>query len=128
MSGIDLYTLRAEIFKALGHPTRARFVDALCNGEQCVCDLQKLVGSDMSTVSKHLSVLKNAGVVTDEKRANRVYYTLAMPCLDGFLHCVDSLIMERYGNKPFDRANVPAEPGHCPACSPTAMRSPGNTE
>ena len=53
---------RAEIFKALGHPARLTMVTALGTEERCVCDLQELVGSDMSTVSKHLAVLRAVGV------------------------------------------------------------------
>ena len=50
-------------------------VDELAeHGERCVCDLTELVGSDMSTVSRHLSQLKNAGIVDDEKRGTMVFY------------------------------------------------------
>lgn len=88
---------RAAIFKALGHPTRVAFVAALENGPLCVCDLQRLAGSDMSTVSKHLGVLKAAGIVQDEKRGQFVYYALRMPCVLRFLSCVDSVVL---GGKP----------------------------
>ena len=54
---------RAQVFKALAHPSRLLIVDELMQSERCVCELTALVGSDMSTVSKHLSVLKAAGVV-----------------------------------------------------------------
>lgn len=81
--------LRSKVFKALGHPSRIILVDALLQGEKCVCDLRDLVGADMSTVSKHLSVLKEAGVVQDEKRGTNVYYSLRMECVRGFLGCVD---------------------------------------
>lgn len=88
---------RAKIFKALGHPTRLCFVDALGDGEKCVCDLQKLVGADMSTVSKHLSVLKEAGVVQDEKRGNWVFYSLHMKCITEFMGCVNATVAEDLG-------------------------------
>ncbi len=79
---------RAKIFKALGHPTRLMFVDALANSELCVCHLQEMAGNDMSTVSKHLSVLKEAGVVQDEKRGTFVYYSLKLPCVIDFMQCL----------------------------------------
>lgn len=85
----DKHAFRSKIFKALGHPSRALLVDALLEGEQCVCDLQNLVGADVSTVSKHLSVLREAGVVGSEKRGANVYYHLRMDCVRGFLACVD---------------------------------------
>ena len=81
--------LRSKVFKALGHHSRIILVDALLQGERCVCELRELVGADMSTVSKHLSVLKEAGIVQDEKRGTNVYYSLRMQCVRGFLECVD---------------------------------------
>jgi len=63
---LQRYATRAEILKALAHPTRLFLVDRLSRREHCVCELVELVGVDFSTVSKHLSILKNAGFVTDE--------------------------------------------------------------
>jgi ArsR family transcriptional regulator len=66
-------------------------VDALSYGERCVCDLQELVGADLSTVSKHLSILKAAGVLLSEKRGQQVFYRLRVPCLLSFFPCVDAV-------------------------------------
>ncbi|NHZ46338.1 ArsR/SmtB family transcription factor [Nitratidesulfovibrio liaohensis] len=82
-----LIEAQAEIFKALGHPSRLLMVEELTRGERCVCELQALVGSDVSTVSKHLSILKGAGVVRDEKRGANVYYSLVLGCVRSFLEC-----------------------------------------
>jgi len=79
---------RAKVFKALGHPSRLLMVEALGTGEKCVCELRELVGSDISTVSKHLSVLKEAGIVTDSRRGTNIYYSLRMQCVSSFLSCV----------------------------------------
>ncbi len=70
------YERRARVIKALAHPSRLLIVDKLAEHEHCVNELTTLIGSDMSTVSKHLSVLKNAGVVRDEKRGSSIYYSL----------------------------------------------------
>ncbi len=87
------YEVRAKIIKALAHPTRLLIVDELAeHGERCVCELTEMIGSDMSTVSRHLSQLKNAGIVTDEKRGTAVYYRLRVPCLNGFFECVESVL------------------------------------
>ncbi|WP_243544776.1 ArsR/SmtB family transcription factor [Pseudodesulfovibrio tunisiensis] len=86
---------RAEVFKALGHPARMVMVDALCRDEMCVCDLRDLVDLDMSTVSKHLSVLKNAGVVASRKQGNWAWYRLEMPCVIKFLECLDATLDKR---------------------------------
>lgn len=81
----------ATVFKALGHPSRLAMVDALGQGERCVCELRDLVGADMSTVSKHLALLKQAGVVRAEKRGNQVFYSLFLPCVTTFLACVNRM-------------------------------------
>ena len=79
---------RAAIFKALGHPARLRIVEELLGGERCVCELVDVSAGGWSTVSRHLSVLKSAGVVEDEKRGLQVYYRLALPCVGTFLDCL----------------------------------------
>ncbi len=88
-------TARAEVFKALGHPTRLAMVVALGDGERCVCELQEIVGSDMSTVSNHLRVLRQAGLVDSEKRGKQMFYRLRLRCAVEFLHCVDRALEER---------------------------------
>ncbi len=87
-----LFEARAEVFKALGHPSRLAIVDALVDGERCVCELNKTVDADLSTVSRHLSVLRNAGILSSEKRGNQVFYKLECPCITTFYGCVESVI------------------------------------
>ncbi|WP_022662203.1 ArsR/SmtB family transcription factor [Paucidesulfovibrio longus] len=88
----SLIEAQSAVFKALGHPARLRMVRALGQGEKCVCELRDLVDLDMSTVSKHLSVLRNAGVVASEKRGNWMHYRLALTCVPGFLQCLEGKI------------------------------------
>jgi len=76
----------------MAHPTRLFIFDQLSHGERCVCELTKMIGADMSTVSRHLAVLKGAGVVDDEKRGAQVFYKLRMPCILNFFECVESVI------------------------------------
>jgi ArsR family transcriptional regulator len=92
------YDARAKIVKALAHPTRLFIVDELSRrGERCVCDLTEMVGADISTVSKHLSVLKAAGIVADDKRGNMVYYRLSIPCVSQFFDCIESVLKGNAG-------------------------------
>ena len=86
------YEARARIVKALAHPTRLFIVDELAKGERCVNELTGMVGADTSTVSKHLSVLKNVGVIADEKRGLQVFYRLRTPCIMSFFGCVESVM------------------------------------
>jgi DNA-binding transcriptional ArsR family regulator len=86
------YEARARIIKAMAHPTRLFIVDELSRGKKCVCELTEMIGADVSTVSKHLTVLKNAGVVRDEKRGAQVFYSLRVPCVLNFFSCVESVL------------------------------------
>jgi ArsR family transcriptional regulator len=79
----------ADVFKALAHPGRVTIVRELAAGEKCVCDLVSAVGLSWSTVSRHLSVLRNAGVLADDKRGLRVFYRLKLPCVAHFIACLD---------------------------------------
>lgn len=82
---------RVRVIKALAHPGRLRIAEALATGERCVTDLQSLVGGDLSTVSKHLTLMREAGWIGCEKRGQQVYYHLACDCLPTFIQCIDSL-------------------------------------
>jgi ArsR family transcriptional regulator, arsenate/arsenite/antimonite-responsive transcriptional repressor len=73
----ELYKLKAQVAKALAHESRLMIIDALHEKDMCVGELTQMVGVDQSTVSKHLSVLKQAGIIMDHKAgSNRVYYHL----------------------------------------------------
>lgn len=86
------YQARAKVIKAMAHPTRLFIVDQLAKQEKCVYELTELVGADMSTVSKHLSVLKAAGLVRDEKRGLLVYYSLRVPCILNLFGCIEGVL------------------------------------
>jgi ArsR family transcriptional regulator len=83
---------RARILKALAHPSRIFIVDKLAEKPYCVCELTEMIGADTSTVSKHLSILKSAGIITDRKEGTTVYYSLEAPCLLKFIGCVEAVI------------------------------------
>jgi len=85
------YEAKARVIKALAHSTRLFIVSELSRKERCVCELTEMVGADMSTVSKHLSILKAAGIVQDEKRGAQVFYTLRLPCVLRFFDCVEAV-------------------------------------
>lgn len=80
---------RTAVFRALGHPARLRVVEALADGERCVCDLVEVAGLAWSTVSRHLAVLKKAGVLKDEKRGQQVFYRLRLACVGGLTRCLE---------------------------------------
>lgn len=89
------YETRAAIVKALACPARLMIVDELAeNGERSVQEMTAMIGTDASTVSRHLSTLKNAGVIASRKSGTTVYYRLRMKCIPVFLNCVESMLRE----------------------------------
>ncbi|GJQ25988.1 MAG: hypothetical protein HBSAPP02_10200 [Phycisphaerae bacterium] len=88
------YEARARIAKALAHPSRLMILEALEGREICVCDLTELVGADQSTVSKHLAILKQAGLVEDRKEGVMAYYRVKVCCLSGFWKCLETVLSE----------------------------------
>lgn len=88
----------AAIFKALGHPLRLAMVHALSSGPRCVCELHKLANAvspkDLSTISRHLGTLQQAGIISSERRGTNIYYKLTLCCLASFLQCTGSLLQK----------------------------------
>jgi len=83
---------RATIIKAMAHPSRLFIIEELSKHERCVGELTEMIGTNASTVSKHLSVLKNAGLVADEKRGNSIFYNLRCPCIMDFMGCLEGVL------------------------------------
>jgi ArsR family transcriptional regulator len=90
----ERYEARARIAKAFAHPSRLLILDVLDQGEMCVCDLTELVGADQSTVSKHLAVLKHAGLVADRKQGVMTFYRLNVCCLAEFWGCIETVLKQ----------------------------------
>jgi DNA-binding transcriptional ArsR family regulator len=87
-----LYEKQAEIAKAVAHPLRVAVIDFLQDGERCVCDIAEHVGSERSNVSRHLSVMVNAGVLDSRKEGLKVFYWLRTPCVVEFLGCATRVL------------------------------------
>ncbi|HOP07742.1 MAG TPA: metalloregulator ArsR/SmtB family transcription factor [candidate division Zixibacteria bacterium] len=86
------YEARAQVIKALAHPARLYIVDRLSEHDFPVAELTAMVDLDMSTVSKHLTVLKNAGIVSSQKNGTQVFYHLEMPCVLQFFSCSEKVL------------------------------------
>ena len=91
----EVYELKAEVLKALAHPIRLAVADFLRDGEQCVCDIAEHVGAERSNVSRHLSLMVNAGVLESRKDGLRVLYSLRTPCVLSFLSCATDVVREQ---------------------------------
>lgn len=86
------YAARAKIAKALAHPSRLMIVDRLQHEELCVNDLAEAAGADQSTISRHLSILKDAGIVSHRKEGTMIFYRVTCACLDGFFSCLENVL------------------------------------
>jgi DNA-binding transcriptional ArsR family regulator len=91
----DRFWQQAQVLKALAHPSRLKIVDRLSRGACPVGELTDLVGSDRTTVSKHLAVLRAHGIVRDRRSGNEVHYTLLTPCVTNFFSCAAQVLEER---------------------------------
>ena len=90
-----LFEKQAEIAKAIAHPLRIAIVDFLKDGEQCVCDIAEHIGSERSNVSRHLSVMVNAGILDYRKQGLKVIYRLRTPCILDFFACVVGVLKQQ---------------------------------
>jgi ArsR family transcriptional regulator len=91
----SLFKRQARVLKALANESRLMIVDRLNRGECSVGELTELIGSDISTVSKHLSLLRAHGIVEDRREGNLVYYRLLIPCVRNFFACASQVLKER---------------------------------
>jgi len=90
-----LFEKQAEIAKAIAHPLRIAVVNFLKDGEQCVCDIAEHIGSERSNVSRHLSVMLNAGLLEYRKEGLKVIYRLKTPCILDFFSCVSRVLKQQ---------------------------------
>jgi ArsR family transcriptional regulator len=85
----DRLTRRASILKTLAHPSRLLIIELLERAPRCVGELTEAVGADISTVSKHLALLKKTGLVRDERRGTYAEYRLRCDCITHFIDCLE---------------------------------------
>ena len=82
----------AEVLKALAHPIRILLVEALREGDKCVNDLCRLAPVDPSNISRHLTRLKAAGILSDRRAGTRVLYHLETPCIMEACGCATRVV------------------------------------
>jgi len=87
--------IKADILKALAHPVRIILVDALSRKDMCVGDMNTLVNVDQSSVSRHLSILKKAGIVSERRDGMRVIHHLETPCILNAIGCAENVLSSR---------------------------------
>ena len=90
-----LFERQAEVAKAVAHPLRIAVLDFLKDGEKCVCEIAEHIDSERSNVSKHLTLMVRAGVLSCRKDGLKVFYTLKTPCVADFLGCVCRVLKQQ---------------------------------
>jgi DNA-binding transcriptional ArsR family regulator len=90
-----MYKLMARIIAAAGHEIRLAILDYLKGGEQCVCDIAKHVGANRPNVSRHLAVMRNAGLVSQRKEGLKMMYALHPPCILSISDCVRNVLKDQ---------------------------------
>lgn len=90
---VPVSEVKAELFKALGHPARIRVLEVLSDSEHSVGEMQPLVGIESSHLSQQLGILRRAGLVTTRKEGASVIYSLADPLLADLLAVAKRLLI-----------------------------------
>lgn len=94
---IRLWGRRADLLRALAHPVRLRILALLSDGERCVCKIYPALACERTVTSKHLAVLRRAGVVDCRREGLRIFYRLCRPCLAGLVPMLDELLVGAVG-------------------------------
>lgn len=93
---LDKYNQRTNVLKALSNPIRLFIIDEIAKEEKCICEIAQMLDVDLSSISKHVNVLKNAGVIIVEKRGKNVYPKLLCPCVLDLFSCIESVIINKH--------------------------------
>ncbi len=91
--------LRVKIIKAMAHPVRLMVIEFLRGGERPFSAIFNLFKLDKSTISKHLQVLREAGIVSSKKTGTEMIYRLEVPCVADFFSCATIVIENNVKNQ-----------------------------
>jgi len=91
-NSVNIFQDESEVFKALAHPVRLFVIHVIQKERLSVKELSERAGIDISTMSKHLDLLKRHKIITGEKEKNRVFYTLNIPCVLDFMTCARNVL------------------------------------
>lgn len=91
----SVFKQQARVLKALANESRLIIIDRLNRSECSVGELTELIGSDVSTVSRHLSLLRANGIVDDRRQGTTVFYRLLTPCACNFFACATQVLKEK---------------------------------
>lgn len=90
---------KAEIFKALAHPLRVLIFESLQSGEKSVTELTRSLSEKEPVISKHISIMKRAGILKTRKEGTKVYYSIKFECLKGIFPCINTALIQMADNE-----------------------------
>jgi DNA-binding transcriptional ArsR family regulator len=91
----NVFKQQARVLKALANESRLMIIDRLNRGECSVGELTAMIGSDVSTVSKHLALLRANGIVEDRREGTTIFYRLLTPCVCNSFACASQVLKEK---------------------------------
>lgn len=91
-----MFNLKAEALQAIAQPTRLKILECLRGGERCVCEIFPAIDEEQSNVSRHLAVLRKAGLVTSWKEGPKVIYKVKSPEIFKIIDAIGSIIKAQY--------------------------------
>jgi len=94
---LPLYVAKAQLFRSLGHPVRIRILELLVNAEMPVSALRDEIGVEASSLSQHLNVLKQSGLVVSRRRGNVVSYAITDSAVAQFLAAARRVLVSTMG-------------------------------
>ena len=104
----------STLFKALAHPGRIAILDVLRNGEQCVCHIEAHLGFRQAYISQQLAVLREAGLILDQRDGWNIYYRVIRPEVYALVDVARTMVGIPIPHSPFDRPRVECP---CPKCT-----------
>ncbi len=109
------------LFKALAHPGRIAILDILRNGEQCVCHIEAQLGYRQAYISQQLAVLREAGLIQDQREGWNIYYRVIRPEVYALVDVARTMVGLPIPCSPFDNPRVECP---CPKCASQRSEHP----
>ncbi|WP_227763373.1 ArsR/SmtB family transcription factor [Zhaonella formicivorans] len=88
-----IFQIKADLFKALAHPSRVKILEFLREGEKCVCEFTESLDLEQSNVSQHLAILKRQDLITSRKEGLKVIYSVTHPEIFKVLDLIGEIIV-----------------------------------
>ena len=113
----------AQLFQALGDPTRLRILNLLAAGDLCVCYFVEILGDPQPKISRHLAYLRRAGVVDAWRERKWIHYRLARPADEARARLLDATLAAIAGDRQMQRDRLALQRACCAVRLPRALQN-----